>query len=85
MVRFQGRLFAHLFGLNPDSTGASTMFLADSRFVPVTFLLAARSNVVSLVKRRVKNMSSGSHIGKRIAGHYKKRYSFQLYICRVNS
>jgi len=36
MVMFQGRLFTHLIGLNPDSTRASTAFLADSRFVPAS-------------------------------------------------
>ena len=50
MVMFQGRLFARLCGLNPDNRRASTAFVANSRFVPpITFLLAAISNIVSLV------------------------------------
>ena len=36
MVMFQGRLFARLCGLNPDSPGANTAFLANSRFVPAS-------------------------------------------------
>ena len=34
MVMFQGRLFTCLYGLNPDSPGASTGFQANFRFVP---------------------------------------------------
>ena len=34
MVMFQGRIFSRLCGLNPDSPGVSTAFLANSRFVP---------------------------------------------------
>ena len=51
MVMFAVRLFTPLCGLNPDSPGASRAFLANSRIVPATvaFLLAARSNEVSLV------------------------------------
>jgi len=37
MVMFQQRTFAHLSGLNPDSPGASTAFLANSRFLPASF------------------------------------------------
>jgi len=33
MVIFQGRLFARLCGLIPDSSGVSAVFLANSRFV----------------------------------------------------
>jgi len=36
MVMFQGKLFARLFGLNPDSSAASTAFVANSRFFPAT-------------------------------------------------
>jgi len=36
MVMFQGRLFAHLCELNPDSPTASTAFVANSRFVPAS-------------------------------------------------
>ena len=36
MVMFQGRLFARLCGLNPESPGASTAFVANSRFVPAS-------------------------------------------------
>jgi len=34
VVMFQGRLFTRLCGLNPDTPGASTAFLPNSRFVP---------------------------------------------------
>jgi len=48
MVISQGAPFARLCALNPGSPAASTAFVANSHFVPArTFLLAARSNVVS--------------------------------------
>jgi len=34
MVMLQVRLFLRLCGLNPDSPGASTAFVANYRFVP---------------------------------------------------
>jgi len=37
MVMFQGRLFAHLCVINPDSPRAGTAFVANSRFVPASF------------------------------------------------
>ena len=58
MVMFQGRPFARLSALNPDSPAASTAFVANSRFVPaIAFLLVARSNVASLVRRSNKKSS----------------------------
>jgi len=57
MVMFQERLFTRLCGLNPEST-VSTAFLANSRFVPARLPVAARTNVVSLVRRSNKYMCS---------------------------
>ena len=79
MVMFQGRLFVRLCGLNPDSSGASTAFGANSSFVPaIAFLMTAWSNAVSLF------LKTGSHFGNRIAGHYEERCSYHLYIFRLN-
>jgi len=36
MVMFNGRLFVHLCGLNPDSSVPSTAFVANFRFVQAT-------------------------------------------------
>jgi len=47
---FQAKLFACLCGLNSDSPGASTAFLANSRMFQLTFPLGASSNVVGLVR-----------------------------------
>jgi len=33
---FQGKSFAHLCALNPDSPAARTAFVANSRFVPTS-------------------------------------------------
>jgi len=37
VIMFQGRLFARVGGLKPDSPAASTAFVANSRFVPASF------------------------------------------------
>jgi len=50
---FQGRPFGRLRGLNIDSPAACTAFVVNSRFFQLTFLLAARSNVVSRWKQAV--------------------------------
>jgi len=50
MIMFQGRLFTHLCGLNPDSPGASTAFVANFALFQLAFLLATKNNV-SLARR----------------------------------
>jgi len=54
---FQGRLYLPLCVLNPDCPAESTAFAANSCFVAATLLLAARSNVASLVRRSNKKKS----------------------------
>ena len=54
---FQRRPLDRLCALNPDSPAASTAFVANSRFVQLPFLLAARSNVASLARRSNKKKS----------------------------
>jgi len=56
MVIFQGRLFARLCGLNPDSPVESTAFERILALFHLPILLTA-SNVASLVRRSNKKKS----------------------------
>jgi len=57
MVMFEGRPFARLCALNQDRPAKSTALVANSALFQLTFMLATRSNVVSLV--RCSNKTKG--------------------------